>query len=175
MARTFPNEAPHARTHTITVCVSCRRTGGEAGGDKAGGDGGGSGERAGNEVRPGRELIERLGAALASAHDAAFPDATFTVSAVACMAGCKRPCTVAFQAERKATYLFGDIAMGGDDDADVEALAAFARQYAALDDGWCSSKQRPAGLSGRTLARVPALPFVPLAGEVPFVPPAGEE
>ena len=59
----------------------------------------------------------------------------FEVSGIACMAGCDRPCTVAYHGPVKATYFFGDI---------------------DLPDGWGSSRQRPAGLSGKTLARVPA-------------------
>ena len=40
---------------------------------------------------------------------------------------------------------------------DGDALVAFARQYAELDDGWCSSIQRPEGLKGKTISRIPAL------------------
>ena len=68
------------------------------------------------------------------------------------MAGCDRPCTVAYHATQKASYLFGDI----DSDRDIEDLVAFARQYSKLDDGWCSSTSRPQGLSSKTLARIPA-------------------
>ena len=69
------------------------------------------------------------------------------------MAGCSRPCTVAYIADNKATYLFGDL----DPPEDVPPLLDFAHQYAGLDDGWCSSTERPRGLAGKTLARVPAL------------------
>lgn len=78
--------------------------------------------------------------------------ADFEISGTVCMAGCDRPCTVAFFGSHKATYLFGDI----DAEQNIEDLVAFARQYASLDDGWCSSTTRPEGLSGKTLARVPA-------------------
>lgn len=55
------------------------------------------------------------------------------------MAGCGQPCAVAYQASAKATYLFGDI----EPDEDITNLVAFAQQYRALDDGWCSSTMRP--------------------------------
>ena len=75
----------------------------------------------------------------------------FRIDAVACLAGCERPLAVAFAAPAKATFLFGDI----DPERDAEALAAFGRQYRDLPDGWCNEGQRPAGLRGKTLARIP--------------------
>ncbi|WP_249689338.1 DUF1636 domain-containing protein [Stappia sp. WLB 29] len=124
---------PDTRRHCITVCTTCR--------DPE------------TRERPGADLIETLNAALAEnglAH--------VSVEGAACMAGCSRPCTVAYQAEGKASYLFGDIEPA----RDVATLVAFARQYAELEDGWCSSLQRPEGLKGKTLARMPALPaFAP--------------
>lgn len=120
--------------HRITICVSCRHKTDDA-------DGG---------CRPGRRLIERLRAAIDLAGDTIGAD--FEITGTACMAGCERPCTVAYFGSRKATYLFGDI----DADANIDDLVAFARQYASLDDGWCASTSRPKGLSGKTLARVPA-------------------
>ena len=116
--------------HHITICTSCRHKG--------------------TECRPGYELIDRLRKAIASAGDSVTDD--FEVSGVACMAGCDRPCTVAYHGTRKATYLFGDI----EPDADIDDLVAFAKQYAALEDGWCSSLDRPGKLCTSTLARVPA-------------------
>ncbi|MEM0947176.1 MAG: DUF1636 domain-containing protein [Pseudomonadota bacterium] len=116
--------------HRITICTSCRHKG--------------------TQCRPGYELIERLRGAIASAGDA-VPEA-FEISGVACMAGCDRPCTVAYHGTKKATYLFGDI----DPSTDIDDLVAFARQYAELEDGWCSSVDRPGKLRTATLARVPA-------------------
>jgi len=114
--------------HRITICTSCKHKG--------------------TQCRPGFELIDKLRKALAQD---AIPE-TFEVSGVACMAGCDRPCTVAYHGTKKATYLFGDI----DPDVDVEDLVAFAKQYAYLHDGWCSSVDRPGKLRKNTLARVPA-------------------
>lgn len=116
--------------HRITICTSCRHKG--------------------THCRPGYELIERLRRAIALAGDA-LPDA-FEVAGVACMAGCDHPCTVAYHGTKKATYLFGDV----DPDTNIDDLVAFAKQYAELHDGWCSSVDRPAALRDTTLARVPA-------------------
>lgn len=125
--------------HKISVCTSCRHNG--------------------SDCRPGRELIKRLRHAIDMADGAVGDD--FEVSGIACMAGCDRPCTVAYHGSQKATYLFGDI----DPNESIEDLINFARQYAGLDDGWCSSTERPQGLSGKTLARVPASIFITTADE----------
>jgi predicted metal-binding protein len=117
-------------THRITVCTSCRHKG--------------------TQCRPGYDLIEKLRQAIAAAGDT-LPE-EFEVSGVACMAGCERPCTVAYHGTKKATYLFGDI----DPATDIGDLVTFARQYAYLYDGWCSSVDRPGKLRRSTLARVPA-------------------
>lgn len=117
-------------SHKITVCTSCKHQG--------------------TQCKPGFELIDKLRAAICAAGDSIPED--FEVSGVACMAGCERPCTVAYHGSRKATYLFGDI----DPSVDIDDLVAFARQYAYLHDGWCSSVDRPGKLRKSTLARVPA-------------------
>lgn len=117
-------------SNRITVCTSCRHKG--------------------TDCRPGYELIAKLRSAIDAAGDTV--DENFEISGVACMAGCDRPCTVAYHGTRKATYLFGDI----EPDEDIEDLVDFARQYALLHDGWCSSVDRPGKLRTSTLARVPA-------------------
>ncbi|MGB7269912.1 MAG: DUF1636 domain-containing protein [Albidovulum sp.] len=118
------------QNHKITVCTSCRHKG--------------------TDCRPGFELIEKLRAAIAAAGDTISED--FEISGVACMAGCDRPCTVAYHGSRKATYLFGDV----DPTVDINDLVTFAQQYAYLHDGWCSSVDRPGKLRKSTLARVPS-------------------
>ena len=116
--------------HTITVCTSCRHKG--------------------TDCRPGYELIEKLRKAIIAAGDTIAED--FAISGVACMAGCDRPCTVAYHGTQKATYLFGDITP----EDDIDDLLEFAKQYALLNDGWCSSVDRPGKLRKSTLARIPA-------------------
>lgn len=117
-------------THKITVCTSCKRKG--------------------EANRRGYALIEKLRGALDEARGT-IPE-VFEVSGTACLAGCDRQCAVAFYGARKATYLFGDI----ETDQDIADLVSFARQYAFLHDGWCSSVDRPGKLRKSTLARVPA-------------------
>jgi len=127
-------EPTKTSSHHITVCISCRHKG--------------------SDCRPGFELIEKLRFAMRTAGK--FVSDNFEISGVACMAGCSRSCTVAYHGSRKATYLFGDI----DPAEDIDDLIAFARQYAQLHDGWCSSTDRPGKLRRTTLARVPAAVIV---------------
>lgn len=94
---------------------------------------------------------EKLGAALAARLSPLGPAHGFHVESVACFAGCDRPLAVAFTAPAKASFLFGDI----NPDSDVEALLSFARLYATRPGGWCSESDRPTGLRGKTLARIP--------------------
>ncbi|MBO9477209.1 DUF1636 domain-containing protein [Shimia sp. R11_0] len=117
-------------SHRITVCTSCRHKG--------------------EDCRPGYELIAKLRRAISEAGDSIPED--FEISGTACLAGCDRVCTVAYHATRKASYLFGDI----QSDDDIDALVDFAKQYAYLHDGWCSSIDRPRRLRKSTLARIPA-------------------
>lgn len=115
--------------HSIIVCTLCR--------DPATG------------IRTGEDLCADLRSRL-SAHDEGTL-AGYAVEGIACMAGCARPLTVAFQSDGKASYLFGSI----DPRTDAAELVEFAKLYASLADGWCNSGQRPAGLAGKTLARIP--------------------
>ena len=114
--------------HSIVVCIRCRG-------------------RQPADGQPGARLKARLRGLCDDTLLAAF-----RIGEVACMAGCERPLTVAFSASGKASYLFGDI----DPDRDASHLIAFARLYGSLPDGWCNEGQRPPGLAGKTLARIPA-------------------
>jgi predicted metal-binding protein len=118
------------QNHKITVCTSCKHKG--------------------TECRPGFALIKKLRATINAAGNAIPED--FEVSGVACMAGCDRPCMVAYHGSRKATYLLGDI----DPAVDIDDLVTFAQQYAYLHDGWCSLVDRPGRLRKHTLARAPS-------------------
>ena len=125
--------------HRIIVCTSCR---GKT-----------------PESEPGQALIDGLRAALQNEQrDAAGFDGRecrsegFEITGVACMAGCGNPCTVAFQAEDKAFYLFGKL----DPAHHLHGLVEFARLYQGRPDGWSNSTERPDALRGKTLARIPA-------------------
>ncbi|MEP2784240.1 MAG: DUF1636 domain-containing protein [Pseudoruegeria sp.] len=117
--------------HRITICTSCKHKG--------------------SNDCPGYELINNLRSAIDAAGDLITEN--FQISGTACMASCAHPCTVAYHSTRKATYLFGNIEPG----QDINDLVSFARQYATLGDGWCSSVDRPGKLRTHTLARVPSM------------------
>ncbi|MEO1703200.1 MAG: DUF1636 domain-containing protein [Pseudomonadota bacterium] len=125
--------------HQIVICTSCREPKQAR-----------RNSRGGAAYSPGSRLMTRLMQALENS----LPVPQFELKAADCMAGCSRPCTVAFQSDRKACYLFGDI----DPDGPLEPLIVFAEYYASLDDGWCSSRDRPSALANKTLARIPAPP-----------------
>lgn len=126
-----------APRHQILVCQSCRHKD--------------------SPCRPGLALLEKLRTAVSQAKGLA---ADFEISGTACMAGCDRPCTVAWRATGKATWLFGDI----DPDADIDALVEFAKLYQRLEDGWCRKADRPGKLATATLARIPAAMIVTAEG-----------
>lgn len=117
-------------SHRITVCTICRHTG--------------------SHCQPGAALIDKLNSAVSTAGLTGNGD--FKVEGTVCMAECSRPCTIAFSATGKTTYLFGDI----EGDEDVASLIAFAKLYAARSDGMSHSPERPSQLRGKTLARIPA-------------------
>lgn len=120
----------HHSKHIITVCTDCRITG--------------------TACRPGLQLLASLNESLSRMGVASGSD--FSIAGTVCMAGCQRPCTIAFQASGKATYLFGDIAP----DTDIAALVDFAMIYAQRPDGLTREAERPRGLGGKTIARIPA-------------------
>lgn len=102
-------------------------------------------DRCGGAAKPGEKLHSTL---------TGFADVDgFRVESVSCFAGCDRPLAVAFTARDKASYLFGDI----DPEEDVDALLSFGQFYRSLADGWSKESERPRGLRGKTLARIPCL------------------
>ncbi len=121
----------HTPVHKIFICTSCKLKG--------------------HTCRPGLELITHLRAALDAAGPALADD--FAISGVACMAGCDTPCTVGYQASKRAAYLFGNI----DPAQDIDELVAFAKTYQRFEDGWFSGKIYPEKLRNNTLARVPSM------------------
>lgn len=126
--------------HQILVCKACKHKG--------------------QECKPGFALLKRLRAAISAA---GLGDG-FEVSGTACLAGCVpdhgEPCVVAYRATAKATWLFGDI----DPDQPLDELVAFARTYAAQEDGWLNGRDLPARLCDTTLARIPAAMIVTREG-----------
>ncbi|MGO4621831.1 DUF1636 family protein [Ensifer sp. 2YAB10] len=125
---------PNSRQHKITVCTDCRFTRGPC--------------------LPGAELIKRLNRSIAALGEPL--DRDFSIAGTVCMAACTRPCTIAFQATGKATYLFGDISP----EEDIDDLVRFAATYAERGDGMTRAAERPRGLKTKTLARIPAAVLV---------------
>jgi predicted metal-binding protein len=81
--------------------------------------------------------------------------AMVTVRAMACLGGCSRSCTAAFQAQGKHSYLFGDLA--ATDDV-AQQLLDCAALHQLAPDGALPRESRPSALVGGMLARLtPAL------------------
>ncbi|CAH1659944.1 conserved hypothetical protein [Hyphomicrobiales bacterium] len=118
---------------TIHVCTVCRRARADL---PEGYD------------QPGLALAERLAALLAA------KGSTIPVLPVECLAVCKRPCTVAFAADGKWTYLIGDL----DTDTHLDEIVGAAEAYAASANGIVPWKERPQSFRKGVVARVPPLP-----------------
>src|SRR3979411_1126137 len=61
------------------------------------------------------------------------------VTAVDCLAVCKRPCTVAFSGADKWTYLIGDL----DPESHVDEIVSAAKSFAASENGIVPWRERP--------------------------------
>jgi predicted metal-binding protein len=120
-------------TTKIFVCVSCRR---EAAGEDNAFD------------QPGRALVEAIEQRLRSE---GRPEVS--VTAVDCLAVCKRPCTVALCGADKWTYLIGDI----DPDVHVDEIIAAAQSFALSDNGIVPWRERPLSFRRGVIARVPPM------------------
>ena len=96
---------------------------------------------------------ERAGARLIKAleQSASTPGSQFKIEGVECLSVCKRPCTIAFSAKDKWTYVYGDFT--ADDSA--EHILACAAQYQAANDGLIPWKERPDALKKGVIARLP--------------------
>ena len=69
---------------------------------------------------------------------------------IECMSGCTRDQTIAFRADGKTAYLFGDITA-----ADLPELENFARLYAASPDGNFADARVLGNLRTKAIARIP--------------------
>ena len=77
----------------------------------------------------------------------------FALVPVECLSVCKRPCTVAFAAPGKWTYVYGDLP----DETSALTILAGAKLYAEAPDGLIPWKQRPDALKKGVVARIPPL------------------
>ena len=87
--------------------------------------------------------------------------ARIRVRGMACLSGCARACTVAFQAPGKYTYFFGDLVA---DEVTATQILACAQLHAYSMDGNLSRKERPERLRSGILARLPPLATIDPAG-----------
>lgn len=76
------------------------------------------------------------------------------VRGIACMSGCSRACTVAYQAKDKPTYYFGDLVA---DTETAEHVLACGLLHAHNADGALLRSQRPERLRGGILAKLPPM------------------
>jgi len=94
-------------------------------------------------------LAKALKTIFANADDAAIRG--FNIKTFECMSACANPVAVSFRAKGKAAYMFAGI----DPAKDQQDILAFARLYAAADDGWIADA-RPCGrLRFCLLGRIP--------------------
>ena len=115
-------------TTTIYVCTTCKLPDDTA------------------SERAGQRLYNHLAQALDSdQHDV-------IIEPVECLSVCKRPCTIAFSAPNKWTYVYGDFS--ADEAADM--LLGCAALYGATADGLIPWKERPDALKKGVIARLPA-------------------
>ncbi len=77
----------------------------------------------------------------------------FPIQAVECMSACNRSCAIAFVAEGKFTYLFGDLPI----DDSASAVLKCASQYYLKHDGSLPWSERPEPLKKGILAKIPPL------------------
>jgi predicted metal-binding protein len=119
----LPDDAPA----TLFVCVTCK----------------GPDEQAGS---PGLALYEALGEALR-----AHPEDHIALVPVECLSVCKRPCTIAFSAVGKWTYVVGDLT-AADHAGDIITAAL---RYRASETGIVPWRERPVAIRRGVVARIP--------------------
>ncbi|PHM07363.1 DUF1636 domain-containing protein [Nostoc sp. 'Peltigera malacea cyanobiont' DB3992] len=77
----------------------------------------------------------------------------FLIQGVECMSACNHSCVIAFTAEGKSTYLFGDLPVDGS----ASDVLQCASQYYAKLDGSLPWSERPEILRKGILAKIPPL------------------
>ena len=111
-----------------------------------------------SDIRAGAKLLAALQNAVLDT------DAPVRLEGVECLSVCKRPCTVAFSAPGKWTYVYGDFSP----ETAPETILAGAALYQATSDGLIPWKQRPDALKKGVIARLPpSLTSQPLSETTP--------
>jgi predicted metal-binding protein len=98
-----------------------------------------------SEPRAGAKLLAALENCLKETND------SILLEGVECLSVCKRPCTVAFSAPGKWTYVYGDFSS----ETATETILAGAALYSAAEDGLIPWKMRPDALKKGVIARLP--------------------
>ena len=125
---------PHSSPYVLHVCTSCRASGSP---------------REPREQRPGYQLFQRLHTALQGTPLGSVVE----VRPARCLSICPRPCGIALSSPGSWTYLFGD----QDPGASVQEILQCVLLYVRTPDGSMPRKQRPQGLRGSILGRVPPI------------------
>jgi len=120
------------RVYVLHVCTSCRPPGAP---------------REPYEQRPGYKLYEALKDEL---RESAL-GRLVKVRAAECLSVCPRPCGIAISSPGSWTYLFGDQQLTASVNEIVECLTL----YVSTSKGFMSRSQRPKGLRGSILGRIP--------------------
>ncbi|MFY7801880.1 MAG: DUF1636 domain-containing protein [Limnoraphis robusta] len=119
--------------HTIFVCTSCASTWE-------------SGKRVGESG--GEKLLQKL----SEFSENGELETEFSIQAVSCMSACKRACVVAFSAENKPTYIFGDLPA---ENAVHSVLDCANQYYAMTPQEKLAYKKRPELLRKGIIACIP--------------------
>jgi predicted metal-binding protein len=108
--------------------------------------------------------VEPLGRLLFDAVTArlhAVTPGAIAVTPIACLAVCKRPCTIALAGRGKWSCLVGDL----DPTLHADDVIAAALSHAATADGIIPWRQRPQSFRRGVVARIPPLGFPPEESE----------
>ncbi|MBD2463176.1 DUF1636 domain-containing protein [Oscillatoria sp. FACHB-1407] len=117
--------------HILFVCKSCHYS---------------SEERPNNQPADGTRLLEQLNTLSTKPSDA------FEIQPISCLWTCDRPCTVAFSAPHKPTYLLTNLPT----DETASALLQFGKRYLDSSTGDIPWKQFPELLQSASVAKIPA-------------------
>ena len=105
-------------------------------------------ERPENQPADGAQLLDRLNRLSAEQ----FPLNELEIQPVGCLWTCDHPCSVAFCAPNKATYLFTNVPATA-----ATALLQFGALYRTSKDGDIPWKQFPEVLQSTSVAKIPAV------------------
>ena len=117
----------------VHICLSCRPAGAARGFD---------------EERPGFKLYKALKSRI---RESELEDAV-DIRSADCLSVCRRPCGIALSSDdRSWVYLFGD----QEEPHSVEEIVECLSLYLNASDGYLPRSQRPKGMRGSILGRIP--------------------